>query len=146
MVPYSPSKWYHFLSQYGTIFYRNMVPYSSPTLIVLKIKSTITFLQNNSFSSSKWVSLSFFAKKEARKRLYVGSYAAMVSSARPITPTACQAGDFLRMTRNMFSAPRREGLRPVDAGSRFSENTQCHRNNGSRYPINKTRARRSLKR
>ncbi len=132
MVPFSLSIWYHFLSQYGTIFFANsnsienqVYYYVSSKQLFFLFKMCIPF---------------FFAKKEARKRLYVGSYAAMVSSARPITPTACQAGDFLRMTRNMLSAPRREGLRPVDAGSRFSENTQCHRNNGSRYPINKTRA------
>ena len=59
MVPYSPSKWYHILLRYGTIFYHNMVPFSKALSLVLKIKTTIMLFQNNPFSSSKWVSLPF---------------------------------------------------------------------------------------
>ena len=66
MVPFTNRIWYHFLHQYGTIFYRNMVPYSFTTSPLLKIKAAKTRFQNKPFSSSKRAS-SFFEEKEGVK-------------------------------------------------------------------------------
>ena len=53
MVPFSLAIWYHILIQYGTIFYRDMVPYSFEGSPLLKIKATHMPFQNKPFSSSK---------------------------------------------------------------------------------------------
>ena len=53
MVPFSSSIWYHILLQYGTIFYRNMVPYSFTLSPISKINKAKRHLQNKPFSSSK---------------------------------------------------------------------------------------------
>ena len=65
MVPYSPSIWYHIPNQNGTIFYRNMVPYSFTTSPLLKIKASKTRFQNNLFHLQKGPS-SFFGEKGVR--------------------------------------------------------------------------------
>ena len=53
MVPFSSSIWCHILLQYGTIFYRNMVPYSFRVSPLLKINKAKTRFQNKPFSFSK---------------------------------------------------------------------------------------------
>ena len=53
MVPFSLSIWYHISNQYGTIFYRNMVPYSFRVSPLLKMDKANMPFQNNPFSIAK---------------------------------------------------------------------------------------------
>ena len=46
MVPYSPSKWYHFLSQYGTIFESVIVSLENQDYDYACFKTTLFHLQN----------------------------------------------------------------------------------------------------
>ena len=57
MVPFTKRIWYHFPNQYGTIFYRNMVPYSFRVSPLLKIKASNMPFQNKPFSIAKRLQL-----------------------------------------------------------------------------------------